>query len=108
MSCHSTEIKPQKIANQKLVSILGGSVRLPGDYFDSVPRVTLKSGLGHPIDGHPVSDRTDPVDPKKVTKISCLTCHQAHAGDAKAMLITNQPPSLSFCRKCHKDMPGVQ
>ena len=102
LSCHGTDIKPQKVNGQKLVSIFGGSVRLPENYFDSVPRVTLKWGLGHPVDKHPVTDYPDPQDPKKVKKISCLTCHQAHAGDAKAMLITNQPPSLSFCSQCHK------
>jgi len=90
------------VNGQKLVSILGGSVRLPENYFDSVPRIALKWGLGHPMDKHPVGDYADPQDPKKVKKISCLTCHQAHAGGAKAMLITNQPPSLSFCGQCHK------
>jgi predicted CXXCH cytochrome family protein len=104
LSCHSTDIKPQKVKDQKLIAILGGSVRLPENYFDSVSRVSLKSGLGHPIDKHPVSDIVDPLDSNKVKKISCLTCHQAHAGDAKAMLVTNQPPSLSFCSKCHKDI----
>jgi predicted CXXCH cytochrome family protein len=39
---------------------------------------------------------------KKVKKISCLSCHQAHAGGAQARLITDQPPSLSFCSQCHK------
>jgi predicted CXXCH cytochrome family protein len=102
LSCHGTDIKTQKVNGQKLISIFGGSVRLPENYFDSVPRVTLKWGLGHPVDRHPVGDYADPQDPKKVKKISCLTCHQAHAGGAKAMLITNQPPSLSFCSQCHK------
>jgi predicted CXXCH cytochrome family protein len=102
LSCHGPDVKPQKVEGQKLVSILGGSVRLPENYFDSVPRVALKWGLGHPMDKHPVADSEDPLDPKKVKKISCLSCHQAHAGRAKAMLITDQPPSLSFCSQCHK------
>ena len=102
LSCHGADIKPQKVAGQRLVSIFGGSVRLPENYFDSVPRIVLKWGLGHPINKHPVADYADPEDPKKMKKISCLTCHQAHAGDAKAMLITNQPPSLAFCSQCHK------
>jgi len=102
LSCHGTDIKPQKVAGQKLVSILGGSVRLPENYFDSVPRVILKWGLGHPMDKHPVADYVDPLDPKNVKKISCLSCHQAHGGGAKAMLVTNEPPSLSFCNQCHK------
>jgi predicted CXXCH cytochrome family protein len=102
LSCHGTDIKPQKVEGQKLVSIFGGSVRLPENYFDSISRVTLKWGLGHPIDKHPVADYADPLDPQKAKKISCLSCHQAHAGGAKAMLITNQPPSMSFCSRCHK------
>jgi predicted CXXCH cytochrome family protein len=102
LSCHGPDVKPQKVEGQKLVSILGGSVRLPENYFDSLPRVALKWGLGHPMDKHPVADSEDPLDPKKVKKISCLSCHQAHAGRAKAMLITDQPPSLSFCSQCHK------
>jgi predicted CXXCH cytochrome family protein len=102
LSCHGPDVKPQKVNGQKLVSILGGSVRLTENYFDSVPRVTLKRGLGHPMDKHPVADYPDPLDPKKMKKISCLTCHQAHAGGAKAMLITDQPPSMSFCSQCHK------
>ncbi len=102
LSCHGADAKPQKVEGQKLISILGGSVRLPENYFDSVPRVTLKWGLGHPMDKHPVADYADPLDPKKVTKISCLSCHQPHAGGAKAMLVTDQPPSLAFCSQCHK------
>jgi predicted CXXCH cytochrome family protein len=91
------------VDGQKLVSILSGAVRLPENYFDSVPRVALKYGLGHPIEKHPVSDFVDRLDPQKVNKFSCLNCHQAHAGDARAMLVTNEPPSMSFCGKCHKD-----
>jgi predicted CXXCH cytochrome family protein len=102
LSCHGSGIKPQKVNGQKLISIFDGSVRLPENYFDSVPRVTLKWGLGHPIDKHPVADYADPLDPKQVKKLTCLSCHQAHAGNAKAMLITDQPPSLSFCSQCHK------
>ncbi len=102
LSCHGTNVKPQKVEGQKLVSIFGGAVRLPENYFDSVPRVALKWGLGHPIDKHPVGDYADPLDPKKERKLSCLSCHQAHAGNAKAMLITDQPQSLSFCSQCHK------
>jgi predicted CXXCH cytochrome family protein len=102
LSCHGADSKPQKVSGQKLISILDGSVRLPENYFDSVPRVALKWGVGHPMDKHPVSDYEDPMDPKNVKKISCLSCHQAHAGGAQARLITDQPPSLSFCSQCHK------
>jgi predicted CXXCH cytochrome family protein len=101
LTCHGTERRPQKVEGQKLVSIFGGSVRLPENYFDSVPQVSLRNGLGHPMDKHPVGGFADPSDPKKVNKISCLSCHQAHAGGAKAMLVTNEPPSLSFCSRCH-------
>jgi len=102
LACHGADVKPQKMEGQKLISIFGGAVRLPEHYFDSVPRVTLKWGLGHPIDKHPVANFDDPLDPKKEKKLTCLSCHQAHAGNAKAMLITDQPQSLSFCSQCHK------
>jgi predicted CXXCH cytochrome family protein len=102
LSCHGASIKPQKVTGQKLISIFGGSVRLPENYFDSVPGITLKWGLGHPIDKHPVAEYADPLDPNKVKKLSCLSCHQAHAGGAKAMLISNEPPSMSFCGRCHR------
>jgi predicted CXXCH cytochrome family protein len=101
LSCHGPDRKSQKVSGQKLISILGGSVRLPENYFDSVPRVSLQGAVGHPMDKHPVGGFTDPSDPNKVRKISCLSCHQAHGGDAKAMLVTNEPPSLSFCKRCH-------
>jgi predicted CXXCH cytochrome family protein len=102
LSCHGTDIKPQKVAGQAIITIFDGAVRLPENYFDSVPKITLRWGLGHPIDKHPVASFADPLDPKKERKLSCLSCHQAHAGNAKAMLISDQPQSLSFCSLCHK------
>jgi predicted CXXCH cytochrome family protein len=68
----------------------------------------LKYGQGHPVEKHPVTDFADTADPTRVKKMSCLTCHQAHAGDAKGMLRTNEPPGLSFCSRCHKGMVGAQ
>jgi predicted CXXCH cytochrome family protein len=107
-ACHSTEIKPQKNEADHVVTIFDGKVRLPENYFDSVTRLQLKSGLGHPTRKHPVSDVVDVLDPKKVTKLSCLTCHQPHSGGARAMLVTDQKPTLMFCRRCHQGMIGAQ
>lgn len=108
MQCHSAEVKPQKAEADHVVTIFDGKVRLPENYFDSVTRLQLKYGLGHPTAKHPVSDVVDIVDSKKVTKISCLTCHQPHAGGAQAMLVTDQKPTLAFCRRCHQGMIGAQ
>lgn len=107
MNCHATDIKPQKVENAPLVSVFEGSVRLPENYFNKVPRLRLKFGLGHPTARHPVSDYTDPLDAKKVTKISCQGCHQPHAGAAKGMLVNDARPTVQFCRSCHQGMIGA-
>ncbi len=108
LACHSTDVKPQKVEGADLISIFDGKVRLPADYFRKVTKLGLKSGMGHPTANHPVNDYTDPLDAKKVTKISCLTCHQAHAGAARAMLVTDTRPNAQFCRKCHEGMIGAK
>lgn len=107
-ACHTNDVKPLKVEANHVVTIFDGKVRLPEDYFASVTRLNLKFGLGHPTRKHPVTDVVDVLDPKKITKLSCLTCHQPHAGGAKAMLVTNQKPTLMFCRRCHQGMIGVQ
>ena len=51
-----------------------GSVKLPEDYFtkNKVVALPLKFGMGHPVDGHPVSDLMDPAVPGKVmTPMNC-------------------------------------
>ncbi|HTK94637.1 MAG TPA: cytochrome c3 family protein [Terriglobales bacterium] len=109
LECHATTAKPAAVAGAPYVTIFSGKVRLPQDYFtkNAVPRLDIKYGLGHPIAGHPVQDVRDPSDQTKVrAQVSCLTCHQPHAGNARAMLINDAQPGLQFCRTCHKGSPG--
>ena len=112
MECHSTESKPATVEGQPYLTIFNGKVRLPMDYFlkNSVMRFNLKYGLGHPTANHPVVDVRDPQDPNKIrAKTECLTCHQPHAGNARAMLINDARPGLQFCRTCHKGtLEGAQ
>ena len=108
LACHSSDSQPQKIEGTELVTIFDGKVRLPQNYFQSVPRLRLKYGLGHPTARHPTTDYKDPLDPAKVTKVSCLVCHQPHAGSAQGMLVTDTRPNLQFCRTCHQGMIGAR
>jgi predicted CXXCH cytochrome family protein len=110
LECHGTEAKPGKIEASHLITIFGGKVRLPEDYFakNNVMQFQIKYGLGHPTKQHPVQDVRDPVDPTKIkTPISCLTCHQPHAGAARAMLAKDMKPGMQFCSTCHKGMIGA-
>lgn len=107
LECHSSASKPQKVAGEPYITIFNGKVKLPEDYFrkNDVPRFEVKFGLGHPTANHPVQNVRDPEDPNKIrAEINCLSCHQAHAGDARAMLVKDQRPGLMFCRTCHKGM----
>jgi predicted CXXCH cytochrome family protein len=108
--CHSTNSTPGKLASAHMVTLFDGKVRLPEDYFakQQVVRFDLKDGIGHPVGRHPVTDVHDPADPGKVKwPLGCLSCHQPHAGGARAMLVKDLPPSLQFCRNCHKENFGA-
>lgn len=105
LECHGPDSKPQKLAAQHEVTIFGGKVILPEDYFTKVPILPLKYNLGHPVDGHPVSDVVDPTDVTKVkTKIDCLTCHQPHASAQPSLLAKDQANNALFCAGCHKNL----
>ncbi len=105
LECHGPDSKPQKLEAQHLVTIFGGKVRLPEDYFAKVPVLPLKYNVGHPVDGHPVSDVVDPSDITKVkTAINCLTCHQPHASAQPGLLAKDQANDASFCANCHKNL----
>jgi predicted CXXCH cytochrome family protein len=111
MECHGVQTEPQKVEGTHLITIFGGKVRLPEDYFrkNEVVQLRIKYGLGHPTENHPVTDVLDPADQNKVkTPFNCLTCHQPHAGGARAMLVKDQAPGLQFCRSCHKGLIGEQ
>ncbi|MGB8064072.1 MAG: cytochrome c3 family protein [Candidatus Sulfotelmatobacter sp.] len=105
LECHGPDSKPQKLVSDHLVAIFGGKVKLPEDYFAKVPVLPLKYNLGHPVDGHPVSDIMDPTDVTKVkTAMNCLTCHQPHASAQPALLANDQANNALFCASCHKNL----
>jgi predicted CXXCH cytochrome family protein len=82
------------------VAIFNGKVKLPENYFNKVPILPLKYGLGHPTEKHPVSDTLIPKT-KTVFPMNCLTCHQQHAGNQPGMLVKDQKNDMNFCRTCH-------
>jgi predicted CXXCH cytochrome family protein len=99
------------VKDAKLVTIFGGKVQLPEDYFakSDVFILPLKNGKGHPTPSHPTQDIRDLNDLTKVVQaINCLSCHQPHAGVTKALLAKDQRPGMEFCRGCHKGSIGDQ
>jgi predicted CXXCH cytochrome family protein len=111
LECHGPDAKPAKVKDAKLITIFGGKVRLPEDYFakNEVFILPLRNGKGHPTPSHPTEDIHDLNDLTKVaTAINCLSCHQPHAGVTKALLEKDQHPGMDFCRGCHKGSIGDQ
>ncbi len=109
LECHGPDAKPAKLESEHLVTIFDGKVKLPEDYFAKVPVLPIAFGLGHPVEGHPVTDRMDPNDLKKVLiPLNCLTCHQPHASAQPDLLVKDQANGTAFCQTCHKGMitPG--
>jgi predicted CXXCH cytochrome family protein len=105
LECHGPDRAPAKLESEHLVTIFGGKVRLPENYFAGVATLPLKYGLGHPVDRHPVSDSRDPQDPNKPMKINCLTCHQPHASAKPDLLVKDQENNMAFCNSCHAPKP---
>jgi predicted CXXCH cytochrome family protein len=95
LECHGPDAKPEALKGEHLVTIFGGKVRLPENYFGKVVRLPLKYGLGHPVDRHPVTDWGD-------KPINCLTCHQPHASAQPDLLVKDQANNMQFCRTCHE------
>ena len=86
------------------MTIFGGRVKLPDTYFDKVVVLPIRYGLGHPVNGHPVSDLMDPADVTKVkTPLSCLSCHQPHSSANADLLIKDEQNNMEFCDNCHKN-----
>jgi len=111
LECHGQDVTAGEIKDAKLITLFGGKVRLPDDYFrkNKVPVLPIKNGKGHPTPAHPVEDIRDLNDLSKVkTAINCLSCHQPHASGARALLVKDQKPGLEFCRSCHKGSIGDQ
>jgi len=106
--CHSAASAHGRVENAHLTTIFNGKVRLPENYFadQHVPTFSLADGRGHPVDRHPVTGVPDPSDPSKSKTLGCLSCHQPHAGGARAMLVKDIPPGLQFCRNCHQANTG--
>lgn len=100
LECHGPNPNPQKLESAHLLAIFEGKVKLPWDYFNQVPLLPLKYGLGHPTELHPVSDSVNPKT-KATIRMNCLTCHQPHAGKERGMLVKDQKDNMGFCRTCH-------
>jgi predicted CXXCH cytochrome family protein len=105
LECHGPDAAPKPLPSEHLVTIFGGKVKLPEDYFAKVPVLPLKYGRGHPVDGHPVSDVTDPQDVSKIrASINCLSCHQPHSSAQPGLLVKDQANNMAFCATCHTNM----
>ncbi len=107
LECHGPDARPTPVENANLVTIFGGKVTLPDNYFRTVSRLPLKYGRGHPVDHHPVVDQMQPDDVTKVrVSINCLTCHQPHASALPDLLVKDQANNMAFCASCHKNLGG--
>jgi predicted CXXCH cytochrome family protein len=105
LECHGPDSKPKQLKDELLVTIFDGKVRLPERYFDIVPKLPIKYGLGHPVDKHPVQDQMDLNDASKVrVAVNCGTCHQPHSSSQPNLLINDQANNIQFCASCHKDL----
>lgn len=107
LECHGPDSVPKKLDAEHVYTIYNGKVKLPEDYFEKNRVVVLpvRSGLGHPIEGHPIKDVTDPTDlTKTIQKINCMTCHQPHASTQAGLLVRDQVNSTEFCSTCHKNL----
>jgi predicted CXXCH cytochrome family protein len=105
LECHGPDANPAPGKDAHTVTIFNGRVRLPGNYFKTVPTLPIRYSLGHPIARHPVSDQMDPADVTKVrAAINCCSCHQPHASAERNLLVKDQANNLMFCAGCHKDM----
>jgi predicted CXXCH cytochrome family protein len=107
LECHGPDRDPKKLDAEHVLTIFNGSVQLPEDYFkkNKVVVLPIKFGMGHPIEGHPVSNLMDPAHPGTVkTPMNCLTCHQPHSSLQPDLLVKDQANNMAFCSTCHKDL----
>lgn len=107
LECHGPDSVPKKDDAAHMWTIYNGQVKLPEDYFSKNRVVVLpvKSGRGHPIEGHPIRDVTDPTDvTKTIQQINCLTCHQPHSSAQVGLLVKDQVNNTEFCSTCHKNL----
>ena len=102
LECHGPDAKPVKLEAQHVVTIFNGQVKLPENYFTSVPRLPLKYGRGHPVDQHPVVDQMDDSGKVRVA-VNCGTCHQPHSSAQADLLVNDEVNNMGFCRTCHQN-----
>ena len=100
LECHGPDAEPKKLESEHLVTIFGGNVRLPENYFSKVKLLPLKYDHGHPTEQHPVADVINRKT-KTPIPINCLTCHQPHSGKEQGMLVKDQKNNMDFCKGCH-------
>lgn len=103
LECHGPDTVPVKLEGEHLVTIFGGKVKLPEDYFTKVATLPIKYGRGHPTEKHPVVDQTDDAT-KGTVPLNCATCHQPHASAEPDLLVKDQANNMLFCANCHKDL----
>jgi predicted CXXCH cytochrome family protein len=111
LECHGVDAAPQKLEAEHVITIFNGKVKLPEDYFqkNQVVILSLRFGLGHPVQGHPVSDVMDPADVTKVkTHLACLSCHQPHSSAQPGLLVKDQQNNMVFCDTCHKNRTNMR
>jgi len=102
LACHGPKTTRAKVEDDSGITMFGGKVQLPGNYFNQVIRLRLDDkGFGHPDDKHAVGGVLDASDPQKVKLITCLSCHTTHGG-GKGLLVTGEDTSASLCARCHK------
>ena len=107
LACHGPDNSAKYDKEKDLYTLFDGKGELPGDYFklNKVPVLPLRYGVGHPIEGHPVSDVKDPTDISKVRlKLNCMTCHQPHSSANPDLLVKDQKNGTAFCATCHKNL----
>ena len=105
LECHGPDAQPQKLESEHMVTIFGGKVKLPENYFAKVPTLPVKYGRGHPVENHPMQDQMDPNDTTKVrVAIGCTSCHQPHSSNQAGLLAKDQVSDMTFCATCHKDL----
>lgn len=110
LTCHGPADERPQANGDQLVVLFGGKVKLPEAYYQQVPILPLHDGVGHPLQGHPVSTVIDP-NTKAQVAMDCLSCHQPHAGNSPRMLVKDQKDDMAFCNTCHNsgtDKLGVR
>jgi predicted CXXCH cytochrome family protein len=106
LECHGPDSKPEKMESAHVLTIFGGKVKLPEDYYqkNKVIVLPIRYGAGHPTAQHPIQDLRDPKDPSKVVKqLGCMTCHQPHSSAKADLLVKDKENNMAFCDTCHKD-----